>query len=129
MLQEAEARSMYKALSRVTLYRVGAYMVEIARTVTVEVYDREERVPFAFLVHDEAGKILARRELGAHGPHAMKSLLACAAALGVVEDDLLRACCGVDKPVTGAQMMLLLRVEDGGCELSPPRRPTLRLVS
>jgi hypothetical protein len=127
MLQEAEARSMYNALSRVTLYRVGAYMVEIARTI--EVYDREEMVPFAFLVHDEAGKILARRELGAHGPHAMRSLLACAAALGVVEDDLLRACCGVDKPVTGAQMMLLLRVEDGGCELSPPRRPTLRLVS
>jgi hypothetical protein len=127
MLQDAEARYMYKALSRVTLYRVDAYMVEIARTV--EVNNREERVPFAFLVHDEAGKILARRELGAHGPHAMRSLLACAAALGVVEDDLLRACCGVDKPVTGAQMMLLLRVEDGGCELSPPRRPTLRLVS
>jgi len=126
-LDDEVERQMHRALGLVSIYRVGASMVELARRVQVD--NREEVVPFAFLVHDEGPKLLAKRELGAHGPHAMRSFLMCASALGVEETNLLRSCCQVgSKTMSGAQMMLALRVEDGGCELTPPRHPKLRLV-
>lgn len=126
-LDDEDGRRMHRALGMVQIYRVGASMVELARLVQVD--GREESVPFAFLVHDEGAKLLAKRELGAHGPHVMRSFLTCASALGVKDSDLLHSCCQIgERPMSGAQMMLALRVEEGGCELTPPRRPKLRLV-
>jgi hypothetical protein len=127
-LDDEDGRRMHRALGMVQIYRVGKSMVELARRVQVD--GREEIVPFAFIVHDEDAKPLARRELGAHGPHAMRSFLGCAGALGVSEADLLRSCCQIgEKTMSGAQMMLALRVEEGGCEMTPPRHPKLKLVS